>query len=346
MDKNLQAKKLNMKRLIPVVAMLVIFFVALITIILIVVHNHRGNTENTETLQRDDEYVEKWQEGTINYNGKQYKYNNKINTYLFMGIDADGPVETAKDYVSGGQSDAMFLVVANKDDKTLTIITIHRNTMTKIATNDVMGGSTGTVVAQICTQHGFGDGKSLSCSRTVDAVENLFYNLPISGYLAMNMGGIPTMNDSVGGVKLEVLYDVELPSRNVSLKKGEVVTLTGDEAYAYLRSRDIEEYDSATDRLRREEQYMLAYLDKLESVAHNEEEIVNIYDALSKYIVTNLDFAKFVSEVMDYEYSSERMYTVPGETVMGEKFEEYYVDEEAFYDMLIKIFYKEVTEDK
>ena len=34
-----------------------------------------------------------------------------------MGIDNDEPVSTAKDSVSGGQSDAIFLLVANKETR-------------------------------------------------------------------------------------------------------------------------------------------------------------------------------------------------------------------------------------
>ena len=36
------------------------------------------------------------------------------------------------------------------------------------------------------------------------------------------------------------------------------------------------------------------------------------------------------------------MYTVSGETVMGEEFEEFYVDDDALYDLIIQIFYEEV----
>jgi hypothetical protein len=36
------------------------------------------------------------------------------------------------------------------------------------------------------------------------------------------------------------------------------------------------------------------------------------------------------------------MYTVPGETVKTEVFEEYHVDDKALYQMIIDIFYEEV----
>ena len=37
--------------------------------------------------------TEKWQEGVISYEGKYYKYNTYIKSYLVMGIDRSGPGE-------------------------------------------------------------------------------------------------------------------------------------------------------------------------------------------------------------------------------------------------------------
>jgi LCP family protein required for cell wall assembly len=289
--------------------------------------------------------VEKWQEGAIYYNGAYYKYNSNIKSYLIMGVDSDDPVETAADGVSGGQSDALFLMVVDSENKTLSVISINRNTMTEVAVYDEDGGSLGTMEAQICTQHGFGDGKKLSCTRTVDAVEQLFYNIPISGYVAINMGAVPTLNDSIGGVRVKVLQDLSYPESGVELQEGEVVTLNGSEAYAYLRGRDINDFDSATDRLRREEQYIINYMNQLKAYAAGDsEQVVRMYDSVEDYLVSNVDFATLAEELLDYNFSEDIMYTVPGETRMGDEFEEYYVDEDEFYDLIIQIFYSEVEE--
>ena len=37
------------------------------------------------------------------------------------------------------------------------------------------------------------------------------------------------------------------------------------------------------------------------------------------------------------------MYEIPGEVRMGEQYEEFYTDETGFYEMILKIFYKEVA---
>lgn len=303
--------------------------------------NTSDAAENTDGVMSSD--LEKWQEGTITYRGKNYVYNKNIETYLLMGIDKDEPVETAPDSVSGGQSDAIFLLVADKEHEKLSIISINRNTMTPIETYDETGKSLGTITAQICGQHGFGDGKKLSCARTVNAVSKLFYNLPINGYMSINMGAIGDINDAVGGVEVEVLQDIVVPGKNVELTKGQTKTLTGDEAYCYLRNRDLTAFDSATDRLARQEQYLDGFIQRIQSQSQaNAVLALNIYNSVEDYLVTDVDFTRLVTSLMSYEYSPERMHTVPGATVKGEIYEEYEVDEEAFYELVINIFYEQV----
>lgn len=304
--------------------------------------------ENTQAADNSSQTTEKWQEGIITYQGKEYEYNKNIRTYLMMGVDNDEPVSAAVNYTQGGQSDAMFLLVTDTKKKTLKIISINRNTMTNIRLCDQKGNDLGDFYSQICVQHAFGDGRRLSCSRTVDAVSRLFDNIPISGYLAMNMGGIPQMNDEVGGVEVSVLQDLEFPEQNIKLKKGDVINLSGEEAYCYLRVRDTGEFDSATDRLRREEQYILAYINKMKAtVGGNSAKAVGIYESISDYLVTSVDFTKLITELMEYDFSDEDMYTVPGETQMGKpvdgkSFEEYYADEEGLQELIMQMFYEEV----
>ena len=43
-------------------------------------------------IDTSEDSSDKWNEGTISYHGKQYKYNQYLKTFLFMGIDNDQPV--------------------------------------------------------------------------------------------------------------------------------------------------------------------------------------------------------------------------------------------------------------
>lgn len=332
------------KNQIPLIILVSGLAIVLIIVIVVALRtNHASAGGETSSVPAGEAAQEKWQEGTISHQGRYYRYNNNLRTYLLLGIDKDGPAVEAEDSISGGQSDAMFLIVADSENESISVISINRNTMTKIETLDATGTKKGEITAQICVQHGYGDGRHYSCDRTVDAVSNLFYNLPISGYLSLNMDAMPILNDAVGGVQVTVLQDIEDSSRGVSLHEGEVKTLNGMEAYCYLRKRDINEFDSASARLRRQEQYISGYMKKLKTVvAGNASKAAEIYDSVSGYLVTDVDFVNVVSELASYEFDGNQMYTVPGETKMGEVYEEFYADDEALYELILQVFYKEV----
>ena len=338
----MQKKKENHK----IILIFVLLLVIILAVIVLLGIKKKSATAEADTpnavpaTEIADGETEKWQEGVISYNGQRYQYNNNIRSYLYMGIDNDGPVEAAKDETSGGQADALFLLVVDRDTKQLSVIAIHRNTMTDVEVYDKDGTSLGTHRLQICLQHGYGDGMRTSCIRTVDAVSRLFYKLPIQGYLSLNMGGIPALNDAVGGVTVDVLQDLSDPSKHVDLKKGETVTLNGEEAYTYLRSRDTDEFDSASKRLEREIQYIESFMEQARSLGTSK--ALSIYNSASDYIVSNIDFAKLADEVFACEFDPSRMYTLPGEVTMGEEYEEYNLDEDALYQMIIDIFYKPV----
>lgn len=353
MDKDKNEKSIKIYRILVVLFGLV--FVALVVATILYLRDadeklaKRSQTVATVTdasvVNQEETTVEKWQEGDVHYNGGVYRYNNQIKTYLFMGIDRKGPVEEAEDSISGGQSDAMFLLVVDDAREQISVIAINRNTMTPVDVYFADGTYSGRYDFQICLQHAYGDGKRLSCERTVDTVSRLFHNIPISGYLAMNMDGINKMNDALGGVTVEVLEDLENPEAGIYLKKGETVTLQGEAAELYLRGRDTEVFNSAGARLQRQQQYLLSLFSTMKTAAQEDQsKAMNAYDAVEDYLVSSVDFASLVDQISGYRFDDSHMYSVEGETRMGEQFEEYYVDEDALYDLIIQVFYQEVSD--
>ena len=323
----------------------IIFIIVIVVALGVVIFLAINSRKSTDTIQSNQELsteeTEKWQEGTITYNGDKYRYNTAIKTYLFLGIDREGVVKEAEDGISGGQSDAMYLLVEDTKAKKMSIIAIHRNAMAMVDVYDKDSKYIGQQKLQICLQHGYGDGMRTSCLRSVDAVSRLFYKLPISGYMSLRMEAVPMLNDAVGGVQVIVLEDLENKSLGVSLKEGEEVTLAGNEAYVYLRKRDIEEFDSATNRIKRQQQYLINFMSKAKAKAlEGEKAVAKIYDSISDYLVSSIDFVDLALESKDYSFDASNMYTLPGEVVMGEKFEEFIVDDEALYKMIIEIFYE------
>jgi len=74
-----------------------------------------------------------------------------------------------------------------------------------------------------------------SCQYMVDAVSNLFYGMPINGYVALNMNAVAMINDAVGGVTVTVPED--MTQVDPSFAEGAAVTLTGDQVEVYTLSR-------------------------------------------------------------------------------------------------------------
>lgn len=296
-----------------------------------------------------------WQEGWLQYEGRVYEYNDDIMTFLIMGIDKNGEVENSQGATDGGQADALFLVVADRRKKEIRLVGINRDTMVDINAYGAYGeGMDGSAKAQIAVQHGFGDGREFSCELTRDAVSELFFNLPIHGYAAVNMDAIPVINDAVGGVTLEVLEDIDTDKYGKSIGKvwheGEKIHLQGMEAYYYVRWRDRERFESARLRLARQKQYLEAFLEKARSETKKNITLpVRLYGDLSKYMVTDIsvdETAYLAGELIGYTMDPGGIYTLSGETVRGDTFEEFYPDEEALKALMIAVFYREVEDIK
>lgn len=297
---------------------------------------------NVEILTEEEE--NEWQEGWIKYNGKIYQYNEEIMTFLVMGIDKYSNVEKVAEGTEGGQADALFLAVLNPKDKSIKIMGINRNTITDIDMYDANGDYVRTIKAQIAVQHGFGNGVEESCEYQVQAVEKLLYGLPIHGYAAVNMSAIETINDAVGGVEVTVLED--LTKRDKSLVEGAQIHLMGETAFWYVKYRDTDIFASADMRLERQKQYLKAFINRAKQAAKEDISVVlDLYQGVMPQMVTNvsLDEVAYLAPLMlEYQFSEESFYSMEGKTVKGNKFEEFYPDEETLREMVLEIFYEEV----
>lgn len=298
-------------------------------------------------LQPTEEEAAGWKEGWVKYNGQIYAYNEDILTFLVMGIDKNRDVKEVAEGTNGGQADALFLVVLNPHDDSLSVIGINRNTMTDVAVYDDNGAYVNTIKAQIAVQHGFGNGVEESCEYQVNAVQHLFYEMPVHGYAAINMSAIGPLTDMVGGVDVVALEDVKSGNSTV-IKEGEEVHLEGDLAFAYIHNRDTKEFGSADHRLERQKQFITTYLQKVKQ--KTKEDIgfpISVYQAIAPQTVTSLtvdEMTYLVSIAKDYSFDENYLYTLKGETKQGDVFEEFYVDETDLFELILKVFYEPVEQ--
>ncbi len=278
----------------------------------------------------------------MRYQGVHYRYNNDIMTFLFLGIDEMGEVKRREEGNKGGQSDAIFLLVLNPHTKEISVIAVNRNTMTDLEVCNEDASVWETIKAQLCLQHAYGDGAEKSCERSVEAVSKLFYELPINGYCAINMGAIPLINDAVGGVEITALENVI----QTDIKEGDTLLLKGMDAYYYLHNRDIYGTFTADKRLERQKQYLTAYAKTaVEAVKADLILPVTLFNTLSKYMVTDItvdEVSYLATQALGYSFDGDHMYSLKGESQMNGERAEFYYDEEALYELILEVFYERV----
>ncbi len=297
-----------------------------------------------EDAETDDTGSQTWQSDWVRYDGGVYDYNEDITTFLIMGIDKEDTVTRAIEGTDGGQADSLFLLVIDPRRQAIRIIGINRNSMTDVDIYDEYGRYQTTVVAQIATQHGFGDGMEKSCEYQVKAVSNMFYQLPIHGYAAINMSAIPTINDRVGGVDVTVLED--LTKWDKTLYKGAQVHLEGQHAFNYVKCRDIGIYGSSDSRLDRQRQYLNGFIEQARMTSReNPNTAVELFRAISDMMVTNIsadEISYLAPLITNYSFDPDDLKIIEGETQKNGEFEEFIVDEDDLYKTILDVFYEKI----
>ena len=280
---------------------------------------------------------------TVTWQGKTYKYNQNLSNYLLLGVDKRTPAETRVGKADAGQADALFLLSLNRKTKEMTLISIPRDTMTDVESFDLEGKSLGKSKDHISLSYGYGDGGAESCKLTQEAVSNLFYGLPIQGYLAMNLDGIPELTKSVGGLTVTVPNN-SLEYEYPEFAEGAEVTLTEENTEVFLRSRDVDESQSAIYRMERQKAFLDAFSKKAkEGYEQNAKFAANLFVAIKPYTVTNISEDRLMKlfQTAD-EGDGYTEWTVPGEGTQGLSYDEYHVDDDALYTKIMETFYQEI----
>lgn len=280
---------------------------------------------------------------TVTWQGKNYKYNQNLSNYLLLGVDKRTPAETRVGKADAGQVDALFLLSLNRKTKEMTLISIPRDTMTDVESFDLEGKSLGKSKDHISLSYGYGDGGAESCKLTQEAVSNLFYGLPIQGYLAMNLDGIPELAKSVGGLTVTVPNN-SLEYKYPEFAEGAEVTLTKENTEVFLRSRDVDESQSAIYRMERQKAFLDAFSKKAkECYEQNAKFAADLFVAIKPYTVTNISEDRLMKlfQTAD-EGDGYTEWTVPGEGTQGLSYDEYHVDDDALYTKIMETFYQEI----
>lgn len=280
----------------------------------------------------------------IYHNSKRYKPKDYLDTVLLLGIDSFGKVYESASYNNSNKADFIALLIFDNNNQTCTVLQINRDTIAEIPVLGVTGEKAGTITGQLALAHTYGNGLELSCKNTVKAVSNFLYQIEIENYLSMNMDAVAALNDVVGGVEVEVLDDFS--QVDPTLVKGEKVVLTGEQALTYVRGRGNVGDQTNISRMNRQRQYMGAFAKKIRTAYESDSELVlNAYNAIADYTVTDCSIT-VLSDTAERlsSYEIKEIITPEGEIVESGEFIEFHADNEKLKELIISLFYEEVTE--
>ena len=276
---------------------------------------------------------------TVEVDGVTYRKKSRLTTILVMGVDHD--TQDSYAYRKAGQADFLRLVVLDDADKTVQQLQIDRDTITPVTMLGVLGDRYEPVTQQICLGYAFGDGRQSSCEVTVEAVENLLGGQKIDQYLSMGLDGISTLNDLAGGVT--VTLEDDFSAIDPAMTKGTTLTLWGDQAEVYVRTRRSIGVGTNEARMARQEQYIRQITSQLDAkVQQDQNFVLTAYDALEPYLYTNIPRGQLANEAWaakDYE----RLETIKPEgtyQVGDDGFMEFYPDAASLQQAVLQLFYE------
>lgn len=275
----------------------------------------------------------------IQYNGKTYNLNRNIITLGFIGIDKSEFSLEGNEIGTAGQADVIVLAVYDTVMGTLRFLAIPRDSVADIDVFDVSGGFVGVKEGQICLAYAYGDGKEQSAQNVLTSVSRLLFGIKTNYYATMELSGISSLNDAIGGISLKSIETIG------SFEKGKTYTLWGDKAEEYVRNRRQDIIDADSYRQKRQRQYFEIFFDKvLENSKSSLSFVSSFYKTASQYVITNLDLNEtlfLASNALKTDLTIIDYQTVPGKYTKSGKYAEYNVDSTELFEMILDLFYTE-----
>ena len=275
---------------------------------------------------------------TITRDGVSYYPRQDITVVMVLGIDQYGPVTASEGYINPGAADMAMLLIFDEKAENCTVLQLNRDTMLEMPALGIGGKQAGTYFGQLALSHTYGSGLEDSCENTRRTISNFLYGIQIDYYLAMNMDAIAILNDSVGGVTVNVTDD--FTQVDPTIHKGRM-TLKGEQAIHFVRTRKDVGDQLNLSRIDRQKEYIGNFLEAfVKAYEGNPQFALSTYDTVSPYIVSDCSGTTISALVDRYgDYEIVEVVSPEGENVMGEEYFEFYVDEEKLDALILRLFY-------
>lgn len=275
---------------------------------------------------------------TIERDGVKYFPRQDITVLLMMGIDELGPVKESTSFNNAGAVDMVSLVIFDKANEETRVLVLNRDSMVTMPLLGLGGKQAGTYYGQLALSHTFGKGLEDSCENTRTTISNLLYGLRIDYYVAMNMDAITIINDAVGGVTVEVTDDFSQIDPTISM--GEV-TLKGQHAINFLRTRKGVADQLNSSRMERHVEYMMGFMEAMRGLKDDTSFLLSVYERAAEYIVTDCSTTVMSDMLQRYaDYPIVEIVSPEGENILADYYE-FYIDDKALDELILRLFYAE-----
>lgn len=335
-------RKKVLKRILIGTGITVLCLAVIVTSALVVLY-HSGKNE----LKQDNVKIEapsnvqSTDDGQyIYYNGEKYSYKKNIINILFMGVDENNGQGSVEGEIGrSGQSDVIALGALDDKTNKFTFINVPRDIITDVMVYSPTGGYSGIEKMPIALSYAYGDGGDTSCINTMSAVRTLFYNVPISSYFALQMRGIPAVNDSVGdGIT------VKSPETIFTFEKGKTYKLKGDDALYFVSKRDMTTADANLKRNERQRTYLKSFINTfIKNTKSDLSTPIKVFNASKPYSFTNLNANRITYLATDFVMNRNMkidMKSIPVTVKQNGNRAENYVKEDEFYKLFLSVFYE------
>lgn len=319
-------KKMNKK------TVLIIDAVVLVLLIAAVLTSQLEKNDVPDT--RDD--VDSFYSRFISYQGQVYPVKRGLQSVLLIGTDdlqENEKPDRVEAFYNDALADFLLLMIFDHDHKTVTPLQINRDTICDVPWLSVNGLVGGYEPMQITLAHCFGSGKHDSSKNTVSAVTGLLCGAPVDHYFRFSMDTVPILNDLVGGVT--VTLEDDIPALGEKYVKGATITLRGQEALRFVRTRVHDRVDANVTRMAHHRLYINAFLNQARGkIEKNPEFVVDAFDKVERFLITDLT-VETVSHLVNefYEYEVQPIVTLTGTYTLSELSRaEFHPDEAALWD--------------
>ena len=275
---------------------------------------------------------------TVIQDGVAYFPRQDITTILVMGIDEMGPVQSSGYYRNHGESDVIMLVILDEKNENYAILAFNRDCMVTMPALGLGGKQAGTFYGQLALAHTYGSGLEDSAENVRRTLQDLLGDVRIDYYEAMNMDAIGIMTDAVGGVQVNVTDDFSMVDDSIPMG---AVTLTGDQAYSYVRIREHIGDQLNITRMTRHKQFIDGFMKAFNARSGNSDTFVlTTYDKVAPYIVTDCSVNTLTALVSRFsEYELLEIVSPEGENILSEEYYEFHLDQEALEELVMRLFY-------